>query len=114
MRSPNFQILQQKGLSVFLVVVLVVVIAIKEGLFRFVYKVGDDYVIDLNEDGLPKLRINNYYREILNNKASLGEATKQYIQEKLGSLTEMLHLSPAAADNITCNRGYCSFSTGFF
>ena len=51
----------------------------------YVYKVGDDYVIDLNEDGLPKLRINNYYREILNNKASLGEATKQYIQEKLKS-----------------------------
>jgi RNA polymerase sigma-54 factor len=51
----------------------------------YVFKVGDDYEIVLNEDGMPKLRINHYYREILNNKGSVGEGTKQYIQEKLKS-----------------------------
>ncbi|MEW6668876.1 MAG: RNA polymerase factor sigma-54 [Thermodesulfobacteriota bacterium] len=50
-----------------------------------VFKVGDDYEISLNEDGLPKLRINSYYRDILTSKNSLGEATKQYIQDKLKS-----------------------------
>jgi RNA polymerase sigma-54 factor len=50
-----------------------------------VFKVGDDYEISLNEDGLPKLRINSYYRDILTNKDSLGEETKLYIQDKLKS-----------------------------
>jgi RNA polymerase sigma-54 factor len=48
----------------------------------YVYKVGDDYVIVLNEDGLPKLRISNYYRNAL---ARSGGNTKSYIQEKLRS-----------------------------
>lgn len=51
----------------------------------YVFKVGDDYEIILNEDGMPKLRINHYYREILFNKDALSEKTKEYIQEKLKS-----------------------------
>jgi len=49
----------------------------------YVFKIGDDYEIALNEDGLPKLRINAYYREILANKDSYQDDTKQYIQDKL-------------------------------
>jgi RNA polymerase sigma-54 factor len=51
----------------------------------YVFRVGDDYEIVLNEDGLPKLRINAYYRTILSSKESLADGTKQYIQEKLKS-----------------------------
>lgn len=51
----------------------------------YVFKVGDDYEILLNEDGLPKLRINQYYREILSSRDALKDGTKQYIQEKLKS-----------------------------
>lgn len=51
----------------------------------YVFKVGDDYEIVLNEDGMPKLRINNYYKEILSNKNSLEKNTREYIQEKLKS-----------------------------
>jgi RNA polymerase sigma-54 factor len=51
----------------------------------YVFKVGDDYEISLNEDGLPKLRINSYYRDILSGRTNLGEEAKQYIQEKLKS-----------------------------
>jgi len=51
----------------------------------YVFKVGDNYEIVLNEDGMPKLKINNYYRDILYNKDSLTDSTKQYIQEKLKS-----------------------------
>jgi RNA polymerase sigma-54 factor len=50
-----------------------------------VFKVGDDYEISLNEDGLPKLRINSFYRDILTGRNSLGEDARQYIQEKLKS-----------------------------
>jgi RNA polymerase sigma-54 factor len=51
----------------------------------YIFKVGDDYEIVLNEDGMPKLRINNYYREILNRKDSLEKDTREYIQDKLKS-----------------------------
>lgn len=51
----------------------------------YVFKVGDDYEIVLNEDGLPKLRINAYYRDILSSKESLTDGTKQYIQDKVKS-----------------------------
>lgn len=51
----------------------------------YIFKMGDDYEIVLNEDGLPKLRVSPYYKEVLSNQNSLPEATKTYIQEKLRS-----------------------------
>jgi RNA polymerase sigma-54 factor len=47
----------------------------------FVHKIGDDYVVMLNDEGLPNLRINSFYRNALASKvdAKAGE----YIQEKL-------------------------------
>jgi RNA polymerase sigma-54 factor len=51
----------------------------------YVFIVGDDYEIVLNEDGLPKLRINHYYRQILSSKDSVPDGTKEYIQDKLKS-----------------------------
>ncbi|MFZ7112731.1 MAG: RNA polymerase factor sigma-54 [Desulfatiglandales bacterium] len=51
----------------------------------YVFKVGDDYEISLNEDGLPKLKINHYYRDILTSKEALQDGTKEYIQDKLKS-----------------------------
>jgi RNA polymerase sigma-54 factor len=50
----------------------------------FVYRMVDDYVIVLNEDGLPKLRISPYYRRALQEAARGGEA-RSYIQDKLRS-----------------------------
>jgi len=53
----------------------------------YVYKVGDDYVVSLNEDGLPKLKISNYYKNMLkggSNPTGDQKAT-EYIQEKLKS-----------------------------
>ena len=51
----------------------------------YVFKVGDEYEIVQNEDGLPKLRINAYYREVFRKKDLLTENAKLYIQEKLRS-----------------------------
>jgi RNA polymerase sigma-54 factor len=50
----------------------------------YVYKVGDDFSVSLNEDGLPRLKISNFYKNMLKG----GGANKQetdYIQEKLKS-----------------------------
>ncbi|MCE3009094.1 MAG: RNA polymerase factor sigma-54 [Proteobacteria bacterium] len=49
----------------------------------YVYKVGDDYMVSLNEDGLPRLKISNFYKNML--KQSGNEKTQEYIQEKLRS-----------------------------
>jgi RNA polymerase sigma-54 factor len=51
----------------------------------YVFKVGDDYEIVLNEDGLSRLRINHYYRQILSSKDSAEDGAKEYIQDKLKS-----------------------------
>ena len=51
----------------------------------YIYKMGDDYEISLNEDGLPKLRINSYYRDALSGNAEVSEDTKNYIQNRLKS-----------------------------
>ena len=51
----------------------------------YVFKMGDEYQIVLNEDGLPKLRINSYYKDVLKSKNSLNENAREYIQEKLRS-----------------------------
>ena len=56
----------------------------------YVYKVGDQYVVSLNEDGLPRLRISNLYRSLLKEDAAAAggsgsEKTQAYIQDKLRS-----------------------------
>jgi RNA polymerase sigma-54 factor len=51
----------------------------------YVVKLGDEYEVVLNEDGLPKLRINSYYRDILSRKDPMENGTRQYIHDKLKS-----------------------------
>ena len=51
----------------------------------YIYKIGEEYVVVLNEDGMPKLRINPFYRDMLRERTqSTGEA-KEYINEKIRS-----------------------------
>ena len=52
----------------------------------FVYKVGDEFVIVLNEDGMPKLRISSFYKEALSNRGKeFAGHTRDYIKNKLRS-----------------------------
>lgn len=54
----------------------------------YVAKRGDEYVVMLNEDGLPKLKISAFYKNLLDNKENATNAnpnTKEYIQGKLRS-----------------------------
>jgi len=52
----------------------------------YVHKVGDEYVIVLNEDGMPKLRINSGYRSMLNSMDSKRDGeTVNYIKDKIRS-----------------------------
>jgi RNA polymerase sigma-54 factor len=50
----------------------------------YVVKVGDEYIVQLNEDGMPKLRISNFYESQI--KAGTADAkTRDFIQEKFRS-----------------------------
>src|SRR6266550_3985485 len=52
----------------------------------YIQKVGDEYVIVLNEDGMPKLRINGSYRAMLNSMDSKQDGeTVNYIKDKIRS-----------------------------
>lgn len=41
------------------------------------------FIIILNDDGVPKLRLSNYYRKLIANKKALGKEEKQFLEEKL-------------------------------
>jgi RNA polymerase sigma-54 factor len=51
----------------------------------YVAKVEDRYVIQLNDEGFPRVRINPYYRKILGQKEGVDKTTREYIEERLRS-----------------------------
>jgi RNA polymerase sigma-54 factor len=50
----------------------------------YINKVGDNFVIGMNDEGIPRLRVSNYYKNIVQQagKQDQGKA-KEYVQEKL-------------------------------
>ncbi len=51
----------------------------------YVYKVEGEYVISLNDEDIPRLKVNTLYRNILSEGRSGHEEDRKYIQEKLRS-----------------------------
>ncbi|MCC6137595.1 MAG: RNA polymerase factor sigma-54, partial [Bdellovibrionaceae bacterium] len=53
----------------------------------YIYKIADEYVVSLNEDGLPKLRISNFYKNMSKGQANANsnDPAHAYIQDKLRS-----------------------------
>ena len=53
----------------------------------YVYKIGDEFHVLLNEDGLPKLRISSMYRDVLtgSTRKDLGKDTRSYVHDKVRS-----------------------------
>jgi RNA polymerase sigma-54 factor len=54
----------------------------------YVLKLGDDYTVVLNEDGLPRLRVSKFYQQAL--AGGQDGAVKEYLQEKMRSATWMI------------------------
>ena len=50
----------------------------------YIVKVGEDYVVQLNEEGMPRLRISRFYESQIKNSKTGGEA-KEFIQQKFRS-----------------------------
>jgi RNA polymerase sigma-54 factor len=55
----------------------------------FIHKIGDDYHVVLNDDGLSKLRVSDAYRRALRN-GELSAKQKEFVQEKMRSAQFLL------------------------
>ncbi len=51
----------------------------------YVYEFEDDFVILLNDDGMPKLRVNSFYKNAIGKDDKIPNNAKEYIQEKMRS-----------------------------
>ncbi|MGA1192693.1 MAG: RNA polymerase factor sigma-54 [Bdellovibrionota bacterium] len=56
----------------------------------YVYSVGGEWVISLNEDGLPKLRVSPYYLEVLKRASEEDPDNKVYLNDKLKSASWLI------------------------
>jgi len=56
----------------------------------YVYKVEDDFVVMLNDDGMPRLRLNSFFRNIVNEDGEVSKGTREYMQEKLNSASWLI------------------------
>ena len=48
----------------------------------YVYKIDDEFVIQLNNDGLPRLQLSGEYQELIKQKKKLNKESRGYLQEK--------------------------------
>ena len=51
----------------------------------YILKVDDRFVVVLNEDGLPRLRISSYYRGLLSKGRANSKETREYVEGKMRS-----------------------------
>jgi RNA polymerase sigma-54 factor len=56
----------------------------------YVYKFEEEFVIMLNDDGMPKLRVNALYKKAVSRDGDVSDSAKEYIQEKLRSATWLI------------------------
>jgi RNA polymerase sigma-54 factor len=63
----------------------------------YVHKMGDEYVVVLNEDGLPKLKVSSFYRNAV---MSQDGAAKEYIQDKFRSAVWLIRSIHQRQDTI--------------
>jgi RNA polymerase sigma-54 factor len=56
----------------------------------FIIKTDTGYQIVLNDEGLPKIKINNFYQKLLRQKDSVQKEDKQFLEDKLRSAIWLL------------------------
>lgn len=56
----------------------------------YVYKDGDGFKIVMNDDGLPKLRINRFYKNAIASGQKISKEAKNYLNEKMQSASWLI------------------------
>jgi RNA polymerase sigma-54 factor len=81
----------------------------------FVHKIGDEYVVTLNDEGLPNLRINSFYRNALSDSSTVDKQAGEYIQDKMRSavwLIKSIHQRQRTIYKVT--KSIVKFQRAFF
>ncbi len=81
----------------------------------FVQKIGDEYVVTQNDEGLPNLRINSFYRNALTDSSSVDKKAGEYIQDKMRSavwLIKSIHQRQRTIYKVT--KSIVKFQRSFF
>ena len=81
----------------------------------FVRKVGDEYVVTQNDDGLPALKINSFYRNALTDNKGVDKKAGEYIQDKMRSavwLIKSIHQRQRTIYKVT--KSIVKFQQDFF
>jgi len=55
-----------------------------------IFKEGDDYVIELNDDDLPQLRLNRDYRKMLDRTQEPDKDVRNYVKERYASAIQLM------------------------
>jgi RNA polymerase sigma-54 factor len=55
-----------------------------------IFKDGEDYVIQINDDDLPQLRLNGSYRRLLEKEHEPDKETRNYIKERFASALQLI------------------------
>ncbi len=89
----------------------------------YVVKVDNNYQVFLNDDGVPKLRINNYYRSILtkgengvnnNNNSEARKENREYVENKFRSALWMIKsIEQRRQTMLKVGRSLCKFQREF-
>jgi len=56
----------------------------------YVYKMEDEFVIVINDDGMPKLRVSSFYRNTMGSNGKFKAQAREYLQEKMRSATWLI------------------------
>jgi RNA polymerase sigma-54 factor len=51
----------------------------------YIFRIDGRFVVTLNDDGLPRLRINSYYRGIMSKRHRVPPEAREYVEDKLRS-----------------------------
>ena len=56
----------------------------------YVYMVNNEYVITLNEEGIPRLRVSSYYLDLLRDKTAGNDPNQVYLADRLKAATWLI------------------------
>ncbi|MDH5638527.1 MAG: RNA polymerase factor sigma-54 [Nitrospinota bacterium] len=80
----------------------------------YVVKMDNEYQVYLNDEDVPRLRINSYYQSILKNKAKDATQTREYVEGKFRSALWMIKsIEQRRQTMIKVGRSICKFQKEF-
>ncbi len=56
----------------------------------FVYKLDDDFLILLNDDGVPRLHVSSFYKQFISRGGKLSDKAKEYLRDKIRSASWLI------------------------